>query len=453
MKALVCDDDASTRFMVRRLLEENFGCEVAECGDGVEGLRMLARERFAFIMLDLEMPSMSGVETLEEIRACSATRELPVIILSRERDEETVVKLLRLGISEYLLKPLRSHLAVGKIEKIIQMIPRTVMEATDLERIRLSAETPAIIVDGNLDYRYFFNDQLQRYGRIAQSDSGAAALSLCRKTSFPLVFIGDDLGVVSPQRLAQKLRELNPNGGVRLVRVVDKPLPPTEAKVFDAVVRRSYVPDTFRALLRPFIFIPGPYTALMEMVPELPGITSSAATQVFGMMFDAEIVPSTEASPTESSFASVLDIELEDRFAIKLGIHLSKPAARAAASKMAGGDPSEFQDEDCLSVAGELGNILTGRVHARFQERNLKSVCSLPVLSQGAAFTAPEEATGLVQRFLMPEVGEFFLSLSVADRLEESRQKVAAEAAAKAAAAQQAEDERLLEPTPASASA
>ena len=103
MNVLICDDDQATRFVAKRLLEQNFGCTVTECGNGVEALQLLGRGQFSFVLLDVEMPTMDGVDTLEEIRQCEATAELPVIILSCLRDETSLVKLMRHGITDYVL--------------------------------------------------------------------------------------------------------------------------------------------------------------------------------------------------------------------------------------------------------------------------------------------------------------------------------------------------------------
>jgi CheY-like chemotaxis protein len=417
---MVCDDDSASRFVARRLLEDHFRCEVSECSDGVEVLEAMARHKFSLVLLDYEMPGMNGAEVLEEIRESPTLHDVPVIILSRDRNEANVHRLIRLGISDYILKPLRSAIAVPKIAKVIAMLPREVAGAIELDRIRLSADTPALLVDGNPDYRYFFLSELERFGRVVRADSGAAALALCRKSPFQLIFIGGDLGVVSAGRLAQKLRELQPSD-LRLIQIVDGPVTPEKGSPFDATLRRTYTPAAFQAQVRPFLLIPGPFSALLELVPELPTITASAATQVFGMMFDAEILASTGTSPLDVAFSSTVETVLEDRFVIRLGIHLPKAAALAATAKMADMPTSEVQDEDCLSLAGELSNILFGRVHARFEERKMKSVASLPELVQGGAFRSPDETSGLLQRFAMPDAGEFLLSVSVSDRFGEAR--------------------------------
>jgi CheY-specific phosphatase CheX len=120
--------------------------------------------------------------------------------------------------------------------------------------------------------------------------------------------------------------------------------------------------------------------------------------------------------------ASTLDILLDQRFDMRLGIHLSREAAVAVTMKMFGCAHWEVTPEDQISVAGELGNLLTGRVHARFRERNLASECSLPTMTEGGTLEEPDEASALLKAFAIPQVGEFYLSLKVRDRAHEDEE-------------------------------
>jgi CheY-like chemotaxis protein len=105
VRVLVCDDEPATRFVISRVLTQHCDCEVTDCADGIEALRHLAREPFSPLFLDLEMPHMNGMQVLERLRASEATRDLPVIVLSGERRAIVVQQLLRMGITDYILKP------------------------------------------------------------------------------------------------------------------------------------------------------------------------------------------------------------------------------------------------------------------------------------------------------------------------------------------------------------
>src|SRR4029434_8901023 len=98
MHVLVCDDDNATRFAVKRMLTQHVPCAISECGDRVQALKLIGREKFAFVRMDIEMPAMSGIEVLELLRESPATKDLPVIVLSNVRDDRVVRHLLKLGV-------------------------------------------------------------------------------------------------------------------------------------------------------------------------------------------------------------------------------------------------------------------------------------------------------------------------------------------------------------------
>src|SRR5690606_15610652 len=80
-RILVVDDNAATRYSVRRVLERQ-GFSVAEAGTGNEGLAQLAAAAFDALVLDVNLPDMSGFDLVRTLRADLATSLLPVIHVS-----------------------------------------------------------------------------------------------------------------------------------------------------------------------------------------------------------------------------------------------------------------------------------------------------------------------------------------------------------------------------------
>jgi len=161
------------------MLTQHLPCTVSECGDGVQALKLIGRERFAFILLDVEMPAMSGIEVLELLRESPSTKDLPVIVLSNVRDDQVVRHLLTLGVSDYVLKPARAEKLVPKIQRLVSILPKK-KPVREQGVPRVSGTRPGLVVDGNGDFRFVFAGQLQRYGAVLECDSGAAALAAFR---------------------------------------------------------------------------------------------------------------------------------------------------------------------------------------------------------------------------------------------------------------------------------
>ena len=437
MHVLVCDDDNATRFAVKRMLTQHVPCTITECTDGVQALQLIGREKFAFVILDVEMPAMSGIEVLELLRESPATKDLPVIVLSNVRDDRVVRHLLKLGVADYVLKPPRAEKLVPKIQRLISTLPKDpAAKRENGTPGRVSAQNPALIVDGNMDFRFLFSSELQRYGPVMECDSGAAALASFRESPVNIVFIGRELGVVGSELLVRKLREAKSKGGLRLVGLMDDDMDPSLSGLFDAVLPRSFNTQTLHEALRPFVVVPGPMTALSIVVPDMADLVLGAAGQVFGMMLDADVVTIEPQATVVAAASAHVNLRLEDRFEITLGVHMGVVAATAVAAKLTGADPSKVSDQDRAAVASEVSNLLMARLHANFGERALKSEVSAPVPAAGGKVATPVDGEGLLIGLAISGAGEFFVSL-LARNLTEADAPAPATAAATSEAAPQ----------------
>jgi CheY-like chemotaxis protein len=410
MHVLVCDDDNATRFAVKRMLTQHFPCTITECTDGVQALQAIGKEKFAFILLDIEMPAMSGIEVLELLRESPATKDLPVIVLSNVRDDRVVRHLLKLGVSDYVLKPARAEKLMPKLQRLVSILPK---EAPPKEQglPRVSASRPGLVVDGNVDFRFVFTSELQRYGAVLECDSGAAALAAFRDSAARIVFVGRELGVVGAELLVRKMREARGSEGVRIVGLVDEHTDASFKSLFDAVVPRTFSTQELHEALRPFVVVPGPMTALSIVVPDLADLVLGAAGQVFGMMLDADVATIEPQSTVVAAASAHVDLTLEDRFVIRLGVHMGAVAATAVAARLTGADPGKVSDDDRATVAGEVSNLLMARLHASFSERSLKSEVSSPKVAGGGQVPPPKDGEGLLIGLAISGAGEFFVSL------------------------------------------
>ena len=152
-------------------------------------------------------------------------------------------------------------------------------------------------------------------------------------------------------------------------------------------------------------------TALSIVVPDLAGLVLGAAGQVFGMMLDADVATIEPQASVVAAASAHVDLTLEDRFVLRLGVHMGVVAATAVATRLNGADPSKVTDEDRVSVAGEVSNLLMARLHASFSERSLRSEISTPVLAGGGRIPPPVDGEGLLIGLAISGAGEFFVSL------------------------------------------
>lgn len=105
-KILSIDDSAIARLMVKNGVEA-MGYELLEASDGQEGLVVLTKKcpEIALILLDWSMPGMNGLEFLTIIKADIRYRDIPVMVVTTESEKDSIIKAIRLGVANYLLKP------------------------------------------------------------------------------------------------------------------------------------------------------------------------------------------------------------------------------------------------------------------------------------------------------------------------------------------------------------
>lgn len=113
---LVVDDNPVNLAMIEKMLE----CEyhVIAANSGIRALRFLEKHTADLILLDVEMPGMSGIDILGRIRALPQHRELPVILLTARKDGATVAKGFKLGILDYITKPFEEEDVLERIKRV-----------------------------------------------------------------------------------------------------------------------------------------------------------------------------------------------------------------------------------------------------------------------------------------------------------------------------------------------
>jgi len=120
MKFLVVDDFSTMRRIVRNLLKELGFTNVDEAEDGVAALSKLRSSHFDFVVSDWNMPNMTGLELLKEIRADANLKQLPVLMVTAEAKKENIIEAAQAGASGYVVKPFTAATLEEKLNKIFQ---------------------------------------------------------------------------------------------------------------------------------------------------------------------------------------------------------------------------------------------------------------------------------------------------------------------------------------------
>ncbi|MGL6225416.1 MAG: response regulator [Thermoguttaceae bacterium] len=115
MRVLVADDSSTMRKIILRSLQAVGVTDVAEAADGTEAVAMFKPGLFDMVLTDWNMPGMTGLEVLQNIRAQDAN--IPVIMVTTEAEKSRVLQAIQAGVTDYLVKPFSADSLREKLEK------------------------------------------------------------------------------------------------------------------------------------------------------------------------------------------------------------------------------------------------------------------------------------------------------------------------------------------------
>ena len=115
---LVVEDNADMRGYIRSILEEYYN--VVEAIQGKEALDILAVHNIDFIISDLMMPVMDGMELSKRVKANFNISHIPFLMLTAKTSNEARIESFRIGVDEYLLKPFDDTLLLARIANILE---------------------------------------------------------------------------------------------------------------------------------------------------------------------------------------------------------------------------------------------------------------------------------------------------------------------------------------------
>lgn len=118
IRILVVDDSSTMRRIVKSTLKDIGLTNIAVAEDGDEAWQLLQKDNIDLILSDHKMPRMSGEEFLRLVRDSDQFKDLPFIMITAEAFRENVMNAVKLGVSNYIVKPFSAKQLQEKIEKV-----------------------------------------------------------------------------------------------------------------------------------------------------------------------------------------------------------------------------------------------------------------------------------------------------------------------------------------------
>ena len=163
IKILLVDDHPANLLVLESVLAELDEILVSvPCGE--QALRKLLDDEFAAVLMDVQMPTMSGFETAGLIRSHPRSRTVPIIFLTAATDDKfSVEQAYALGAVDYLTKPLNPVILRAKVAVFIDLYRKTAeiarhAQVNHLAALRTRDERIRLILDNTRDYAFIGTD-------------------------------------------------------------------------------------------------------------------------------------------------------------------------------------------------------------------------------------------------------------------------------------------------------
>ncbi len=120
MATILIADDEKLTLMAYAKIVECLGHSVVLCRDGGKALEQYQKTSPDLLLLDYNMPIMTGLEVCEAVRKLPGGFKVPIVVISSVDDEKTIINSLNAGANDYLLKPVKEAHLVAKIKNFLQ---------------------------------------------------------------------------------------------------------------------------------------------------------------------------------------------------------------------------------------------------------------------------------------------------------------------------------------------
>jgi two-component system cell cycle response regulator len=195
-KVLTIDDSKTVRLIITKHLSV-FGIEVLEAENGEIGIAKAKEGKPDLILLDYNMPVKDGHSTLIELKEDPATSPIPVIMLTTETVQETVLKLIKLGLRDYIAKPFTREILLKKTNPVLELYQgdeppaQGTQTAAPVTAVPPGGEGKTVVlgIDDKSNILKMLEEYLGDQYFVLKAETGAAAAEAMKQYHFDYMFL------------------------------------------------------------------------------------------------------------------------------------------------------------------------------------------------------------------------------------------------------------------------
>lgn len=128
IKIILAEDNATLSLILRYKLEKE-GYEIIVANNGKETIELIQQHNPDLILTDIMMPFISGLEVISFVRN-KLKKQTPILAFSSARQEDIVLKAFRLGVSDFMSKPLSPKELIVRVKILLNSIPKPKIQNT-----------------------------------------------------------------------------------------------------------------------------------------------------------------------------------------------------------------------------------------------------------------------------------------------------------------------------------
>ena len=206
-RILTVDDSSTIRTIITKQLSD-LGYEIEQAEDGFQGLAKLQEISVDLVLLDVTMPNLDGPSMLATLR--ERGNKTPVIMLTSESKRSVVAGAVKLGISDYILKPFKPDELRAKVQKVLGVASSGDAQAAPAQAAAEKQLVDMLVVDDMENVHKKFRGLVPPSITMNACTTAREALQLCQERSYKMLLIDTVIPDVNSISLMNQLRALQP---------------------------------------------------------------------------------------------------------------------------------------------------------------------------------------------------------------------------------------------------